>query len=291
MDYLTLPWPLLPARQSFADIYNFSKWIGDNNFANQILSFAQPLVQRDKTMQWVYDVYNWLWGFLQNIQWQRWDVYEKINNDTLWRLAQWFELINNLYWPQWSEIQKVNDYYTNYAKYLAAKRADEGLYNSAIASKFWLSQNYLDNANKNQELKNQEMLFKTFWEQDQRLGSLNKLYMDYLNQYNANVWQTQDKYVIWYADQVAKNYQDLATWLTNNLIANEEAKQNFARQLALMNRSQTPTYATSTNTGIDYNKKIQDLANSISNSRDKVANQWAALAWWLWVSLANWSLK
>ena len=155
-DSITQPWPLLPARQNLANLYQSAYDLWDQSFAEQILNYAKPLALQDQTMRNVYNIYNGLWGFMNNLQEKRGDVYQQLNDENLWRLAYGFQNVDRYFWPQGEATQQQNQYFSNLWNYLARKNAQDRLYNSNLASKYWLSNNYIQALNERQALSEQE---------------------------------------------------------------------------------------------------------------------------------------
>ncbi len=231
-DSITQPWPLLPARQNLANLYKSAYDLWDQSFAEQILNYAKPLALQDQTMRNVYNIYNGLWGFMNQLQEKRGDVYQQLNDENLWRLAYGFQNFDRYFWPQWEATQQQNKYFSNLGNYLARKNAQERLYNSTLASKYWLSNNYLQALNERQALAEQEKAMKLFEDQNRAISDINKQYNAWYQNLLQNIKWVQDDYVKGFVDTNAAQQAQLWTGLANSLISFEQLNRQLAQQKA-----------------------------------------------------------
>ena len=231
-DSITQPWPLLPARQNLANLYQSAYDLWDQSFAEQILNYAKPLALQDQTMRNVYNIYNGLWGFMNNLQEKRGDVYQQLNDENLWRLAYGFQNVDRYFWPQGEATQQQNQYFSNLWNYLARKNAQDRLYNSNLASKYWLSNNYIQALNERQALSEQEKAIKLFEDQNRAVSDINKQYNAYYQNLLQNIKWVGDDYVKWFVDTNAAQQAQLWTGLANSLISFEQLNRQLAQQKA-----------------------------------------------------------
>lgn len=252
---LLAKWPTQPARQTIYDQYTQAAETGDQSLANMLLWLWQPLAQKDAYYKTIADSYYQLWGYLDKLRNEQSDVYKDINKDVLGKL--WYQLweVNRYYWPQGEATQRINTFFDQYAKYLPQVQADKRLLNSAVASKYGVSENVARRMQNQQALADQEQVLKLLENQNQQLSAVNQMYNQLFGENTKNYAATRDTYERWLADQWLQLGSKLWESLIQNILANEQLKQ----QLALQNKYAKASWGKSSSS------ELQNFLNKLAN--------------------------